>query len=147
MLKTILFVCIGNICRSPMAEILFQEEAKNKDHSIHVSSAGLNAMQDKPAHPVAQSLMTKKGLDLSSHQGRQITKQIVNESDLILVMTRNQKNELESKFPQAKGKVYRLGHHEGFDVVDPYKRPDAIFDQSLAQIEAGLENWYSMILK
>ena len=130
-----------------MAEVLFQNEARNKGHSIEVSSAGLNAMQNKPAHPVAQTLMTQTGLDLSDHQGRQITQEIVDEADLILVMTRNQKNELESKFPQAKGKVFRLGHHEGFDVIDPYKRPDAIFDQSLAQIQAGLENWYSMILK
>ena len=130
-----------------MAEVLFQSEARNKGHSIDVSSAGLNAMHNKPAHPVAQTLMAQIGLDLSDHQGRQITQEIVDESDLILVMTRNQKNELESKFPQAKGKVFRLGHHEGFDVIDPYKRPDAIFDQSLAQIQAGLGNWYSMILK
>lgn len=130
-----------------MAEILFQHEVEQHEKPIHVSSAGLNAMQDKPAHTKAQTLMREKGLDLSKHVAQQLNADLVSQSDLILVMTASQQKELEQKYPTARGRVFRLGHHEGFDVVDPYKRPDAIFDLSLAQIETGLNHWCSIILK
>ncbi|GGI82255.1 low molecular weight protein-tyrosine-phosphatase [Legionella impletisoli] len=145
MVKNILVVCTGNICRSPMAEALLKHHLKKQGADRVVSSAGIQALEGRPADSIAQELMTQKGIEISHHRARQLNAEMVHASDLILVMSRDQKKQVEQGFPNSQGKVFRLGEQEGFDVIDPYKRMRAIFEQSLAQIEYGLEHWYQVL--
>ncbi len=137
MFDRILVVCIGNICRSPMAEQLLKVALPNKA----ISSAGLGAMVAAPADDIAQALMTELGHDISEHRGRQLTAELVSAADLILVMTQKQEALLTQQYPQARGRVYRLGHWDKQDIADPYQKPRAAFELALQHIHTGIAAW------
>lgn len=138
--RTVLVVCIGNICRSPMAERLLQEAL---GASVSVSSAGLGALVGQGADPHALTLMAERGLDLSAHRARQLSASLVGRNELILVMTQRQKDALEREFPSARGRVFRLCHWQqpAQDVADPYQQDRAAFEQALHRIDLGVADW------
>lgn len=142
MIRNILIVCVGNICRSPIAEILFAKRFEDAVLSVGVSSAGLGALVDYPAHDVAYELMLERGLDLSGHRARQLSADIVFASDLILTMSSEQQKQVELNYPSTCGRVHRLGKWGCYDVPDPFQRPRLVFEQSLALIEQGVDEWY-----
>jgi protein-tyrosine phosphatase len=145
MIQNILIVCVGNICRSPMGEALFVERLKSKSSKIMVSSAGLGALIDRPADKLAQELMLQKGLDISSHRARQISPEILFDTDIIFTMTSGQQTQLECNLPSIRGRVHRIGNWGGYDVPDPYQRPKEAFEQALTLIEQGVEDWCGKI--
>ncbi|TAL66421.1 MAG: low molecular weight phosphotyrosine protein phosphatase [Legionella sp.] len=145
MIEKLLIICVGNICRSPMAEALFAEKLKQTSPDVSVSSAGLGALVNHSADPFAQDLMRARGLDISFHRARQATQEIYFNADLILTMSTGQQEEIESKFPSARGRVQRLGKWGEYDIVDPYKRPKAIFEQALQLIDQGVNDWYKKL--
>ncbi|MBS0169853.1 MAG: low molecular weight phosphotyrosine protein phosphatase [Nitrospira sp.] len=121
--RTILVVCKGNICRSPLAEAYLKHEVEKNGLPVAVSSAGLETSFGKPAHPLAQVVGTQKGLSLHKHATQPLHKDQVEGADLILVMEWRQRNRLVKLYPQAKGKVFLL--RQFYDqtvreVADPY---------------------------
>ncbi|MFL5359908.1 MAG: low molecular weight phosphotyrosine protein phosphatase, partial [Myxococcales bacterium] len=77
MFDRVLMVCTGNICRSPMAQVLLADALKKRGIDVAVESAGLGALVGHPADPIAVKLMQARGLDLSGHRGRQLTREII----------------------------------------------------------------------
>lgn len=137
-----LVVCVGNICRSPMAEGVFRQafvEVNNFESRIR--SAGLGALVGHPPEPKAIQLMMEKGIDISDHRARQLNQEIIRKSDLILVMELDQKNTIEEIEPTARGKVFRLGEWGGFDIPDPYQKEIHVFEKTLILIEQGVSQW------
>jgi protein-tyrosine phosphatase len=137
-----LVVCVGNICRSPMAEGVFRQafvEVNNFESRIR--SAGLGALVGHPPDPKAIQLMMEKGIDISDHRARQLNQEMIRKSDLILVMELDQKNTIEEIEPTARGKVFRLGEWGGFDIPDPYQKEIHIFEKTLILIEQGVSQW------
>jgi protein-tyrosine phosphatase len=132
-------VCTGNICRSPMAEVLLADRLRKLGLEANVSSAGLRAMVGAPADPLAVELMQQRGLDLSAHRGRQLSREIIHASDLVLVMEERQKQLVEGLDASARGRVHRLGRMGKFDVPDPYRRGSQAFDEALRLIDKGLD--------
>ncbi|MFO7606932.1 MAG: low molecular weight protein-tyrosine-phosphatase [Desulfurivibrionaceae bacterium] len=143
MLSSILTVCTGNICRSPMAEILLRERLK--EEGVEVSSAGLMALVGQPADPLAIALLAERGLDAASHRARQITTEIATGAELILVMELWQQRDLEKNIPQVKGRIFRLGHWRKFDIIDPYRQGRESFAEALAAIDRGINNWIEVL--
>jgi len=141
MMNRILVVCIGNICRSPIAEVLLSKRLLERPE-MTVHSAGLAALVDESAHPVAQELMRTRDIDISHHRARQLSSDLIFSSDLILTMTLQQQKQVESTYPAASGRVYRLGQWGGYDVPDPFQRPRLVFEQALALIDQGIDEWY-----
>jgi protein-tyrosine phosphatase len=139
MFKSVLMVCVGNICRSPMAEGLWKERLEAK--GIRVESAGLGAVVGKPAHPIAQELMRERGLDISAHRGRQLTPELVAGAELILVMNDEQRRGVEQMAPLARGRVQRIGRFGNFDVPDPMGSPREKFELALQLIQRGLSDF------
>lgn len=139
MFNKILVICVGNICRSPMAEELLQQALA--DRGAQVSSAGLGALVGHEADPTAQELMRERGLDISAHRARQISTDLIRENDLILVMEDWQQKDIESMHPPARGKVHRLGKWGDFEIPDPYRKPRDAFERALSAIETGIEEW------
>lgn len=142
MIQNVLIVCVGNICRSPIAEILFKQRFEQANLSVSVSSAGLGALVEYPAHDVAQELMQERGLDLYYHRARQLSSEIVFGSDLILTMSTDQQKQVENNYPSTCGRVHRLGKWGCYDVPDPFQRPKLVFEQALALIDQGVDEWY-----
>ncbi len=125
-----------------MAEALLAAHLQKTHPDVKVSSAGLGALVGYPADPVSVALMQAREIDITGHRARQISQEIVFGSDLILTMSQEQSTQTEQQFPGVRGRVHRIGKWEGYDILDPYKRPEAIFKQSLILIEQGIEEWY-----
>jgi len=140
--KNILIVCIGNICRSPMAEGLLKQAltASGKGDCL-VSSAGLGALIGRPPDKKACQLMLEKDLDISGHRARQLNKDMIRKADLILVMETSHKSAIEEFEPCAKGKVFRLGNWGDYDIPDPYQQNIPAFVLALSLIERGIAEW------
>jgi protein-tyrosine phosphatase len=143
MINSILVVCEGNICRSPMAQGLLA----NRLPKLRIMSAGLAALAGRSADSMAVQLMEAKGIDISDHVAVALSLEHVRLAHLILAMTQAQKKTIESMYPFTKGKVYRLAEHESIDVVDPYRRGMTVFQASLDQIESGLAHWFNSIAR
>ena len=120
----VLFVCTGNICRSPMAEVLFAHLVPQAE----VSSAGTMDWSGQPAHEHAIAAMAERGLDLSAHRSRRLSEYLVDESDLIVAMTRNHgwavaaRNEAKAAATFLPAELSRLaadvGHRNGADAAE-----------------------------
>ena len=137
MIESILVVCEGNICRSPMGQGLLRHGLP----LVEVSSAGLGALVGHPADPSAIRIMHEHGVDIENHVARQITVELCSRADLILVMDARQKRAVERLSMSARGKVYRLGEAEGLDIFDPYRKDYDSFERCFATIQRGVEAW------
>lgn len=140
-IRNILVVCIGNICRSPMAEGLIAAALPD----AQVSSVGLDAMVGHRADPIACELMDRRGISIDAHRARQISLDACQRADMILVMDRQQRRAVEERYLFAAGKVFRLCEFSDQDVPDPYRAGRAAFEQSLSLIEDGAQQWVQRI--
>ena len=122
----ILFVCTGNICRSPFAHALFTKLVNQRQLiGIAVESAGLLALPGNSATYMAQRVAKEFGADLAGHKAKSVSKALVAWSSLILVMEKSHEDTLVSDFPEAKGKTRLIRHFARFGskrrgIADPY---------------------------
>lgn len=143
MIQHILVLCIGNICRSPMAQGLLQQALPGKQ----VSSAGIGAKIGHPADPFAQQLMQEQGINIAAHRAQNISARLVNEAQLILVMDQEQKQHVERSYVAAKGKVFLLCDASKTDIPDPYQKNIDSFRKAYALIAEGVNDWVSRLVK
>jgi protein-tyrosine-phosphatase len=139
--QKILFVCTGNICRSPMAEGLLKKMASDNQWSLEAQSAGLAAFNGVPAMQEAIEACNEKGIDISAHQSQPLSKTLVLESTLILTMTDKHKESILRKMPQLADKVSLLSDFAGKgieDVEDPVGQSVEVYRKILTQIEGYL---------
>ena len=144
MIKHILVVCVGNICRSPMAEALLKSALRGQDEYT-VESAGLGALVGHHAAEYSLELMDELGEDISEHRARQIHPDMVRDADLVLVMEAGHKRAIDDADATARGKVYRLGEWQDRDIDDPYRQPKAAFADALEEIQEGVASWVEKI--
>ena len=140
-MKHILVLCIGNICRSPIAEALLKQQFPDKQ----IWSAGLGALVGKPADPLSVEVAAAHGLDLSSHRAQQVASWMCQSAELILVMEQDHKAQLEKQFPLVRGKAFRLGEPGQFDIADPYRKPKDAFEAAYSAIALGVSQWATRI--
>jgi protein-tyrosine-phosphatase len=146
----ILFVCTGNTCRSSMAEGIFKSMLQEMNiENINVSSAGISAFEGDAANEKAIYTLNKKGIDIRNHRARQLTKKIINESDLILTMTNNHKNTILNVLPEYSHKVYTLKEYacivnkeeapvKVLDIADPFGSDYNTYEKVSEEIEKQL---------
>lgn len=145
MFETILVLCIGNICRSPLAKVQLATSLAAAGSKIRVKSAGLGALKHHQAHEIMQKIATDQGLNLEDHQAQQISENLVREADLILVMTENQKNQMLQDFPQTRGKVFLLHNNPAKDIPDPYQKDETNFYAAAELIKQGVDQWVAAV--
>lgn len=139
MFRKILLVCIGNICRSPTAEIVLKDTL---GPSFDVSSAGLQALVDRPVDPTAAELLRERGLDSDLHRARQLTPALLGAADLVLVMERAHQARIVRDAPQASGKTLLLGKWRGdLEIPDPYRQQRPAFEHVLRLIDDSVAGW------
>jgi protein-tyrosine phosphatase len=120
----ILFVCTGNICRSPAAEVLLRRRLEREGlEDWEVGSAGTWTAAGRPISAHMADLLAQRGLDASSHRSQEIDRRMMEEADLILVMTQSHAEALRLEFPDQAHKVFLLSEMvegERYDIHDPY---------------------------
>ncbi|MBX6419680.1 MAG: low molecular weight phosphotyrosine protein phosphatase [Nevskia sp.] len=146
MFRRILVVCTGNICRSPMAEALLRERLRGDGVEVH--SAGVAALVDRPADPLAQQVMAAHGHDISAHRARQATQAMLKSMDLILALEQFHDDWIRTRYPQFHGRVHKLSRWRGnADIADPYGGSRSAFEQAYEEIESCVEDWARRLLK
>lgn len=124
--SNILFVCVGNICRSPFAHGLFTKRINQNGHEgLYAESAGLLALPGNSATYLAQKVAAEYGVDLAGHKAKPISQKLVDWSDLILVMEKSHKDVLIANFPGATDKSFLIRRFGRFGaqnrgIADPY---------------------------
>ena len=129
-----------------MAEALLRDGVHARNLEIAVNSAGIGAVDGKPADPLAVKLMRERDTDISHYRSAQFSSVVGSQSDLILVMTKQMRDTVVSDYPQLHGRVYRLGHWENTDISDPHMRGEAAFRKAFKLIESGVGQWLERIV-
>lgn len=138
--RKILFVCVGNVCRSPTAEVVMRQLHGRGD--IEVGSAGLGALAGHPIDPTAQQILLEHGLDGSAHRARQVDGRLLVRSDLILVMEHRHLFEISRDVPQVSGKTFLLGKWRNErEIGDPYRQQRPAFEHVYGLIEDCVASW------
>jgi protein-tyrosine phosphatase len=145
-IPSILVVCDGNHCRSPIAEALFREGGGAR---VEVGSAGLTALEGVPPDETARMLLAEHGVDISGHRGRQFTPELALAADLVLVMESRQKAECERLIPSTRGRVFLLGNwrpEPGREIPDPFRKGPDAFNTALEQISRSVQDWLQRVI-
>lgn len=143
----VLFVCMGNICRSPMAEGIFRKAIQQAglDSRILADSAGTHSYHvGEPPDPRAQQAVRRRGADISTLRGRQVCDRDFVEFDYILVMDGANYNHLIRRAPaHHQDKIRRLlsfsRKFPNLDVMDPYYGGTEGFEENLDMIEDAVD--------
>jgi len=118
--KKLLFVCTGNICRSPLAEVIARAYAEERGRDVEVVSASVLGLDGQPAHKHSIKVAQEIGLDLRVHAAQPVTEELVDWADYILGMEIQHAAQLRGRFPQADEKILLLGTFGGVhEIADP----------------------------
>src|SRR5205809_3967353 len=149
-MKTILFVCTGNVCRSPMAEGLFRNAAKGRG-DFRVLSAGVGAIEGQPPSAYAVQALRELGIDISQQRSRMLTADVVNEADYIFGMTHGHVDAVNLLYPHATEKTFLLREFDETldvfekDISDPIGGSYEVYLDCRDQIEQGIASMLKFI--
>jgi len=139
MIKNVLLVCTGNICRSPLGEALLRRAVTQRGiDGVTVVSAGTGAWDGAPASEGAYLVGLERGLDLSGHRARLLTRELVEAADVILTMARHHRARVDEL--GGEGKVFVLGEYAGregddAEVSDPFGGDLDVYRDTCAELE------------
>lgn len=147
MTPTVLFVCSGNTCRSPMAEGLFNQYCSTHGESYHGVSAGIYASTGAPMTPAAMEQMQLRGIDMQSFRSQRITRELIQQADYVLTMTETHHRILVELFPDESEKMMVLGDFSGGgDIYDPFGGSTATYAKCAHLIEQSIASLFTYLL-
>lgn len=142
MFRSVLVVCVGNICRSPVGERLLSARLRDREAAISVSSAGIGALVGHGADETAAAVAAEHGVDLEGHVARQFSRELGIAHDLILTMEPGHRREIIKAAPDLSGKVMLFDHWQGGKgIADPYRRSREFHEEVFALIDAAGSAW------
>ncbi|WJV52641.1 protein tyrosine phosphatase [Prodigiosinella aquatilis] len=138
MFSSIVVVCMGNICRSPLGKALLEAQLPG----INIDSAGLGALVDCPADPKAQEIALRHGLNLEHHRAKSLTVEMCYRFDLILVMEKCHIDMVENIAAEVRGKTFLFGHWgDRQDINDPYRKDILYFESTYQLLNLYSKKW------
>jgi glycine hydroxymethyltransferase len=149
-MKTILFVCTGNVCRSPMAEGLLRDAVRGR-RDFRVLSAGVGAIDGQPPSAHAVSVLKELGIDISRQRSRMLTAELVDQADYIFGMTHGHVDAINLLYPQAVEKTFLLREFDETldifekDISDPIGGSYEVYCECRDQIEQGIASMLKFI--
>ncbi|MCK5215577.1 MAG: threonylcarbamoyl-AMP synthase [Candidatus Omnitrophica bacterium] len=150
--KNILFVCTGNSCRSVMAEYYFKYLVQERD-DVNVYSAGTSVFIRSSASSETVTVLKREDIDASMHRSQPLTSVLLKKSDLILVMTRNHRQQVIERVPEVEQRVYLLREFgqdavsmvSSLDIPDPMGKPAEAYEEGLFIIKGALNKLTNLI--
>ena len=140
---SILVVCVGNICRSPTAERLLKQALPHKT----ISSAGISALAGHAADDTATAVADQNGVSLEGHVARQLTREMCQQHDLILVMEQKHMEAVSRIAPEVRGKTMLYGHWIKRDIPDPYRQSREAFEFTYDLLADATQAWAQRLKK
>ncbi len=145
---SVLFVCTGNTCRSPMAQAMMEKKIAAKfgkmtidgERPIVALSAGVSAFGGDPASHGALEAIRQFGTNLDGHQSTQLTSHLVEKADLILAMGERHKHVIVSQWPSAASKVHLISPDAG-EISDPFGGPLEGYQKCAQQLDKHTDYW------
>ncbi|WP_308280936.1 protein tyrosine phosphatase [Enterobacter sp. HG048] len=138
MFQSILVICTANICRSPMGERLLRQQLPGKQ----VTSAGILGLEGQPADAAAQVVARRHGVSLEGHVARKVTRSLLQQSDLILVMEPEHLRFIATMAPENRGKSLLFGQWlESRDIPDPYRKSREVYEYVFKQLGKASQEW------
>jgi len=151
-LKSIMFICTGNICRSPMAHAYMQKRLYdlNKQNEYIISSCGTNAIYGQCATDNAIESMKKYDIDLTRHRATSIEDSNILDYDIILVLTKNHKREVLQIYPSLNEKMFTLkeyvNNEEMYkDIDDPWGLDINVYNATAKDIVENIDKLIEML--
>ena len=145
---SILVVCVGNICRSPLGERLLAAKLAERGLDIAVTSAGIAALAGHDADPDATAVATARNVSLDGHVARQFSHEIGSSHALILVMEAGHKREIVKNAPDLSGRIMLFDQWTGaVGIPDPYRRSTTFHEEVFAQVEKAATAWVDKLEK
>src|SRR5262245_33743752 len=142
-MKTVLFVCTGNVCRSPMAEGIFRQAVQGHG-DYRVISAGLGAMEGQPPSAYAVQALKELGIDISGQRSRMLTAELVHQADFVFGMTHSHIDTVMMLYPAVAEKTFLLREFDETldtfekDISDPIGGSYDVYLNCRDQIEQGI---------
>jgi glycine hydroxymethyltransferase len=145
----ILFVCTGNVCRSPMAEGLFRKMISGRP-GIGTSSAGVSTYPGQSPSPHAVEVLAKRGINISGIRSKPLTERLIQEATWIVAMTRSHLDSIFYQYPEAAEKTYLLREFEpgaqSFDIADPIGMGVEAYEEARDSIENALPGLLKFVM-
>ena len=111
-------------------------------------SAGTWAMENQPASGHAITVMAERGVDISEHRGRTVTREELAAADAVIVMTQSHRDALSAEFPESRPKLHLMSELKSrkFDIEDPYGGVLAAYQQTAQELQDLIETGYQTIV-
>jgi protein-tyrosine phosphatase len=139
-MKKVLFVCTANVCRSPMAEAIFNALIQDAGMPHTARSAGVAALRGEPITPQARAALEEAGVYVDGHRARQVDGAMLEGADMVLAMTPRHVEKLLGLSAASAGKIHTLPDYVGASarvgegIPDPYGYSMAAYRASVRQI-------------